>query len=176
MSDFHEVTADNLKAVRTEKTQTQDDIAALLGITQTAVSKIESGTRGLSDSEKKLLDWHFFGILPEHIHGSVIDLARMLEFTEAEWLIISHIARRQGITAAQWIVRRIRDYLAILDEGSPSTDTLSKSAALPAASLQPLEAPLKVAETPHPSSLSIHAPTAPTKYPVRKGRKKNGTE
>jgi transcriptional regulator with XRE-family HTH domain len=115
-NDFHETTAADLKAIREARDMTQDEVAAVLGITQTAISKIESGTRALSDSEKKLLDWYFFGTVPERIHSSTIDLAKVLEFDEGEWLIIGHIARRQGITEAEWIVRRIRDYLAILDE------------------------------------------------------------
>lgn len=94
----------------------QDDVASLLGITQTAVSKIESGTRGLSDAEKKLLDWYFFGTVPDRIHGSTIDLSRMMEFDEAEWLIIGHIARRQGLSEAEWIATRIKDYLTILEK------------------------------------------------------------
>jgi transcriptional regulator with XRE-family HTH domain len=120
MSDFNETTADDLKAIRGDKLLNQDDIAAILGITQTAVSKIEGGTRALSDSEKKLLDWYFFGTVPERIHASAIDLKRMLEFDEAEWLIIGHISRRRGLTEAEWIASRIRDYLAILDESQLS--------------------------------------------------------
>jgi len=116
MSNFHKTTAEDLKAIRSERELNQEDIAAILGITQTAVSKIEGGTRGLSDSEKKLLDWYFFGTVPKRIHASTIDLSRMLEFDEAEWLIIGHIARRRGLTEAEWIASRIRDYLAILDE------------------------------------------------------------
>jgi transcriptional regulator with XRE-family HTH domain len=116
MSDFHETTAEDLKAIRSERELNQDDIAAILGIPRNAVSKIETGTRALSDSEKKLLDWYFFGTSPARIHASTIDLSRMLEFDEAEWLIIGHIARRRGLTEAEWIASRIRDYLAILDE------------------------------------------------------------
>lgn len=115
-SEFHETTAANLKAIRESEEMTQDEVAAVLGITQTAISKIESGTRALSDSEKKLLDWYFFGTMPARMHSATIDLAKVLEFDEGEWLIIGHIARRQGITEAEWIARRIKDYLAILEE------------------------------------------------------------
>lgn len=122
MSDFHETTAASLKAIRDERKINQDEVAAVLGIAQTAVSKIETGTRGLSDAEKKLLDWFFFGTVPERIHGSTIDLSRMLEFDEVEWRIIGHIARRQGLTEAEWIAARIRDYLAIMDaQESPAS-------------------------------------------------------
>lgn len=116
MSEFHETTAENLKAIRNELKMTQDDVAVILGIPRNAVSKIETGTRALSDSEKKLLDWHFFGTVPSRIGATHIDLSHMLEFDEGEWRIIGHIARRQGITEAEWITRRIRDYLAILEE------------------------------------------------------------
>lgn len=115
MSEFHETTSANLKAIRSERELNQDDIASLLGITQTAVSKIESGTRGLSDSEKKLLDWYFFGTVPERIHASTVDLSRMLDFDDAEWRIIGHIARRRGLSEAELIASHIRDYLAILE-------------------------------------------------------------
>lgn len=120
-NDFHETTAHNLKGIRSARDLTQDDIAAILGIPRNAVSKIETGTRGLSDSEKKLLDWYFFGAVPERIHASAIDLSRMLEFEEAEWLIIGHIARRRGLTEAEWIASRIRDYLAIIAEPTSPT-------------------------------------------------------
>lgn len=115
MSDFHETTADNLKAIREEKEMTQSDVAAVLGLEKHNISKIETGTRGLSDAEKKILDWYFFGTVPARIHGSTIDLSRMLEFDEVEWRIIGHIARRQGLAESEWIAARIRDYLALID-------------------------------------------------------------
>jgi transcriptional regulator with XRE-family HTH domain len=115
-NDFHKTTAADLKAIREAKGMTQDEVAAVLGIPRNAISKIETGTRSLSDSEKKLLDWYFFGTVPDRIYSSTIDLAKVLEFDEGEWLIIGHIARRQGISEAEWIARRIKDYLAILEE------------------------------------------------------------
>jgi transcriptional regulator with XRE-family HTH domain len=115
---FHETTAANLKALRELHDINQDEIAALLGITQTAISKIESGTRSLSDAEKKILDWSFFGTVPPRVTSAHADITKVLDFDEAEWRIIGHIARRQGITEREWIVRRIRDYLAILEESA----------------------------------------------------------
>jgi transcriptional regulator with XRE-family HTH domain len=115
MNEITEISADNLKAVRTDRGMNQDDLAVILGITQTAVSKIENGTRTLSESEKKLLDWYFFGTVPAHITAA-INLSHMLEFEEWEWRIIGLIARRQGLTEAEWIVRHIREYLDIRQE------------------------------------------------------------
>lgn len=64
----------------------------------------------------KLLDWYFFGKVPPRLEGqAIIDMRNVLCFDEAEWRIIGHIARRQGITEQQWIVARIRDYLSNLE-------------------------------------------------------------
>lgn len=134
MSDFHETTADNLKAIRAERELNQDDIAGILGITQTAVSKIESGTRALSDSEKKLLDWHFFGTIPPRIINVVADPKTVLDFDEAEYRIIGTLALREGITEEQWIVGRIRSYLAYVD---PNGKSSPKALPDPARSIEP---------------------------------------
>lgn len=115
MSDFNETTADNLKAIRAEREVNQEEIAGILGITQTAVSKIESGARALGDSEKKLLDWHFFGTIPPRISKAIADPKTVLDFDEAEYRIIGTLARREGITEEQWIVSRIRSYLVFVE-------------------------------------------------------------
>jgi transcriptional regulator with XRE-family HTH domain len=120
MSNFKETTAANLKAIRAERRLNQEDIADILGITQTAVSKIESGARTLGSSEKKLLDWHFFRIIPFRIHTSGADPKNLLDFDEAEYRIIGRLARREGITEEEWIVSRIRSYLEYLKSETPS--------------------------------------------------------
>jgi hypothetical protein len=80
----------------------------------------------------KLLDWYFFGTMPPRLSGHApIDLDSTLDFDETEWRIIGHIARRQGITEAEWIVRRIRDYLAILEEQKDPMGNGSSPQALP---------------------------------------------
>jgi transcriptional regulator with XRE-family HTH domain len=117
-----ETTAENLKAIRDERDLTQDDVAAILGIPRNAVSKIETGTRALSDAEKKILDWYFFGIIPPRLTNTDGDLSGVLDFEEAEWKIIGHIARRHGLTEGQWIAQRVRDYLAHLEVRSAAED------------------------------------------------------
>ncbi len=112
MNDFTEVTADNLRFIRGSKGTNQGEIADILGIAQTAVSKIETGMRALSDSEKRLLDWYFFGILPPKIGNAGVDLKGTLEFDEAEWRMIGIMANKNGMTPGEWIASRIRDHIA----------------------------------------------------------------
>jgi transcriptional regulator with XRE-family HTH domain len=107
MNEFKEVTAADLRAIRSEKGMNQGGIGALLGITQTAVSKIEKGTRALSESEKALLDWYFFGILPSRI-ATTASLQGCLEFTDQEWHVLGRMAARVGQTHAQFITATIR--------------------------------------------------------------------
>jgi transcriptional regulator with XRE-family HTH domain len=107
METFTEVTAANLKDVRSSKKHNQAAVADLLGITQTAVSKIEIGQRGLSESEKSLLDWYFFGILPPRLENPQ-DIRGVLELTDQEWHVLTVMARREGQTPAQFIAATIR--------------------------------------------------------------------
>lgn len=127
MTEFTEVTSDNLSRIRGGKGLNQDDVAKLLGIAQTAVSKIENGSRSLSDSEKKLLDWYFFGIVPPRVATITPDLQGVLEFDDAEWRMIGIMAARDGNkTPGQWIASRIRDYIApaLAAEAPPGLNVL----------------------------------------------------
>lgn len=129
-----EITAENLKQIRDERDLTQDDIGEILGLQGYHVSNIEKGRRALSDSEKKLLDWYFFGSVPPRITATQTDLSKVLDFDEAEWKIIGHIARRQGLNESEWIAQRIRDYLAVLDleaGNSPASQDLANSEIAP---------------------------------------------
>jgi len=113
MNEFTEVSAAHLSRIRGGQGLNQDDVAKLLGIAQTAVSKIENGSRALSDSEKKLLDWYFFGIVPPRVASITPDLKGVLEFDDAEWRMIGIMANRDGNkTPGQWIASRIRDHIA----------------------------------------------------------------
>ena len=60
----------------------------------------------------KLLDFYFFGTIPPRVSNSCSDPHGVLDFDEAEWAIIGNLARREGVTEAQWIAGRIRAYLA----------------------------------------------------------------
>lgn len=112
MNDFTEVTADNLRLIRGGRGMNQEEVADLLGLQKHNISKIETGKRALSDSEKKLLDWYFFGTMPPRIVASAEDLRGTLEFDEAEWRIITILATKEGNkTPARWIADRIIGYL-----------------------------------------------------------------
>lgn len=168
-----ETTSENLKAIREENGLNQDQIALMLGITQTAVSKIEGGTRTLSDSEKKLLDWYFFGSVPARITATQSDLSKVLDFDEAEWKIIGHIARRQGLTESEWIVQRIRDYLAFLDadagNSSASLDLATLDNVPEAGKIVTFELPFlgyAAAGSPVISQLTGETSHVPKKYPA----------
>jgi DNA-binding transcriptional regulator YiaG len=102
MNEFTETTAENLRFLRGAKGLNQDDIGEMLGIPRNAVSKIESGSRSLSASEKTVLDWFFFGIMPPRLTAQE-DLKGMLEFSPEEWRIIGVMAARAGQTHQQWI-------------------------------------------------------------------------
>lgn len=138
MSEFTEVTAENLKLLRISRDLGQADIAEVLGVTGNQISKIESNLRSLSDAEKKLLDWYFFGVMPKRITTFPADLRGILEFDEGEWLIITRLAKRDGFDSPRpWIAKKIRDYLAVFDVTAPleapNTVTFPAPKSLPSA-------------------------------------------
>jgi len=59
---FSEVTALNLKDLRTQKGMTQAQVADLIGLSHEQVSRIESGQRSLSPAEKMVLDARLLGL------------------------------------------------------------------------------------------------------------------
>lgn len=155
-----ETTAENLKALRTDRELNQDDLALILGVPRNAISKIETGTRQLSESEKKILDWYFFGTIPERLPSAVLS-ADMLDFTAAEWNVISSIARRIGVSPSKWIVDQIRAWLVREElRKPPRLQNVAEDA------------------SGNGSFPSTNANTARTNYPVgsRRRGKKNGTE
>ncbi len=121
MNEFTEVFAGTLRFIRGAHGKTQDEIAELLGIPVNAVSNIENDRRALSDSEKRLLDWYFFGTLPPRLAAS-FDLRGILEFTEDEWNIIGLMARRAGQNHAQWIRSSILAFVHSQGPGSQAGD------------------------------------------------------
>lgn len=110
-----ETTAENLKEIRTQRGLTQDDVSAVLGLNKYHLSNIENGRRALSDTEKKILDWHFFGTVPPRLAEPSLDMQTILDFEEHEWAILAAMARREGVTEAAFIAGRIRSYLAFYD-------------------------------------------------------------
>jgi transcriptional regulator with XRE-family HTH domain len=99
--------------VRKSSGKNQDEIASILGLEKSHISKIERGTRQLSAAEKTVLEWYFFGAVPPKIEHVGVDPRCLLEFTEAEWLIVRNMATRSGITEVQWISSRIRDFIEL---------------------------------------------------------------
>lgn len=113
----------------------------------------------------KLLDFYFFGTLPPKVESLTNAEAFFgkLEFDPSEWAIIGMMARREGVTAEQWIVGKVRSFLAWLEatsvplEGGKSFPSSShtlpigfplKLPAAPAANVPPLPAPGDDADTP----------------------------
>lgn len=155
---INETTAENLKELRSENDLNQDDLALILGISRNAVSKIETGTRLLSETEKKILDWYFFGTIPERLTSGILS-ADMLDFTATEWNVISSIARRIGVSPSKWIVDQIRGWLV--------RDEMQKAPTFRVAEAMGNEL-----------SHSTGASSAPMKYPSghKPRQKKNGTK
>lgn len=110
MTEFTETTAENLKFLRGARGMKQEDVAEILGLPRNAVSKIEGKTRSLSDSEKRLLDWYFFGTLPPTITAT-LDLPGVLEFSSDEWRVVKTLAVRAGQTPEKWIATTIRAHV-----------------------------------------------------------------
>jgi transcriptional regulator with XRE-family HTH domain len=117
MNEINEVTAENLASIRGAKGLNQDEVAEIIGVPRNAVSKIETGTRALSPSEKAILDWHFFGTMPPSLTAT-LDLQGVLEFTDDEWHIIGVMSRRAGQTPAAWIRESILSYMALRGQSS----------------------------------------------------------
>jgi transcriptional regulator with XRE-family HTH domain len=125
MNEFKEVSAENLRQIRAKNGKNQAEIAELLGIPINAVSKIESGKRGLSDTEKSLLDLYFFGKMPFEITDHSL-VRGILEFTPLQWRVICIIATKRGMKPAAWIADRIRDYLAFNQEAREIAEERAK--------------------------------------------------
>ncbi len=120
MNKFTEVTAETLKIVRISKNLSQEEVAEILGLEKHNISKIETGVRLLADSEKKLLDWYFFGTLPPSVVAT-LDLQGVLEFTDDEWHIIGMMARAAGQSEAKWIRESILSFVALRGPGKYAT-------------------------------------------------------
>ena len=71
MQNNSEIDSQNLKRHRRSRGLRQGDIAALLGISREAISKVETGKRELSGAETKLLEWYFYGRIPVSIQRPV---------------------------------------------------------------------------------------------------------
>ena len=111
MNEYKEVTAENLRFIRGAEGLNQNQIADLLGVEKHSISRIENGKRGLTDAEKHILDWYFFNKLPPRL-SNPLDLQGCFEFSEAEWNLLTAIAKRCGQSTTQYIASRIREKIA----------------------------------------------------------------
>ena len=96
----------------------QAKLSKVLGVAASTVLRWLDG-ENIPPAMQKLLTWYLFGEAPPSLTKSV-DLQTSLVFDDVEWRIISHLARREGITEAQWITGRIRSYLAYIEEPKES--------------------------------------------------------
>ena len=88
----------------------QSEIAQCLDVHSSTVKRWAEGET-IPSTMQKLLAWYLFGEAPPSLVKSC-NLQDSLILDDVEWRIISHLARREGITEAQWITSRIRSYLA----------------------------------------------------------------
>jgi transcriptional regulator with XRE-family HTH domain len=101
------VTQENLRNLRKARGLTQFDVADILGIAKSAVSKVESGERHLSLPESTLLEWLFFGVVPPRVGSSGLNLQSAIGLSDSEWRVVETIAKADGLTPAAWVGRRI---------------------------------------------------------------------
>ena len=116
MEEITEVTAQNLRELRIKRGLNQEELAAIIGLQKHNISKLETGTRSLSPSEKALLDLYFFGTLPFEIANEKL-LRGVLDFSDLQWRAICILATAQGITPGRWIAREIQNFLNYTEEG-----------------------------------------------------------
>lgn len=118
----HQITPESLKTWRKAEGLTQEDLANMIGWKKLIVTNIETGRREISDPEQRLLKLLIHGELPFEIKQNPYD--PKLDFTHEEWVIMTHIAHREGHRSPRtWIIQRIRDCLA-MRQAYPAQDNL----------------------------------------------------
>lgn len=91
---------------------TQEKLAKLIGTSHTTINRWLKSKHGISGPEQKLLAYLIRGELPFPIQTA--SAGWNLDFTDAEFSVISMCARREGFASAEeWIVAKIRAYLAM---------------------------------------------------------------
>lgn len=92
---------------------TQMALAEMLGTSHTSVGRWLKGVHSISGPEQKLLAYLIRGELPFPIQAAAEGWH--LDFTDAEFAVISLCARREGFPSAEdWVVAKIRAYLAMM--------------------------------------------------------------
>jgi len=93
----------------------QSSIGLELGFSRSKMTRLVKGAE-ISDSDSKLLNLYFHGILPFDMLAPSEGYTNNLDFNENEWRVINILAKRAGFTnTSKWIVSKIREYLAFLD-------------------------------------------------------------
>lgn len=119
---MNDITAEEMKAWRKAEGLTQEEFGKMLGWEKVMVAKIETGRRGISEAEQRLLKLLIRGEMPFPARSGY---APQIDFSEAEWAIMTRIAHRDGYHSARpWIVSKIRGYLAMCE---PESDPNQKN-------------------------------------------------
>ena len=110
---MNDITAEEMKAWRKAEGLTQEEFGNMLGWQKLVVTNIETGRRGISEAEQRLLKLLIRGEMPFKGRDSY---APQIDFSESEWAIMTRIAHREGYHSPRpWIVAKIRGYLAMCE-------------------------------------------------------------
>jgi transcriptional regulator with XRE-family HTH domain len=120
---------DELKQAIASHGKNQSQIAGELGFHRSKMSRLVNGSK-IDESDSKLLNLYFFGVMPFDLLAPTRDLKNLLHFTATEWQIITILAHRQGfISPKAWITTQIRAYLDHSEHAETARkDDLKKSA------------------------------------------------
>lgn len=136
MSDEQKIREALAEEIKTRGAQTK--IAQAIGVTASTVQRWATGDVPIPPAMQKLLGLYLFGEIPFELARDPQDAMSLLEFTEAEWQIISILAARAGQTPKSWIRSQILAYLAyqpsilstlplVAEPGKPYSPTASSS-------------------------------------------------
>jgi transcriptional regulator with XRE-family HTH domain len=155
------VNTDELKQAIASHGKNQSQIAAELGFHRSKMSRLVNGST-IDESDSKLLNLYFFGVMPFDLLAPTRDLQNLLHFTATEWRVITILAHRQGfISPKAWITTQIRAYLDHSEHAEEARkDDLKKSAGRGSnlratrtrETLEELKAPLSKQSSPPPRS------------------------
>lgn len=110
-----DLTGSDLREWRRAEGLTQAELGAMIGLDKYAITTMETGRRNISPAEQRLLRLLIRGEMP-FSSSSRSGYAPQIDFTEAEWAIMTRIAHREGYHSPRpWIVAKIRAYLAMCE-------------------------------------------------------------
>jgi transcriptional regulator with XRE-family HTH domain len=109
-----DLTPADLRKWRKEEGLTQEALGSMLGWDKIVVTNIETRRRAISPAEQRLLKLLIKGEMP--FPNRRQPWSPQIDFTEAEWALMTQIAHREGYHSARpWIVGKIRNYLAMCE-------------------------------------------------------------